>query len=136
MKTARSMESDEEIRASLGPLLVKGSVTAESVRTSLPVAWVEHAMWGGVRSVQALAERYVADVRPDATVEQALVEIEAALMLAAATKVPGPKGDDIGLFTPKAHAFFSSRSPGDPVHAKQRRRTPPFRERPVDLLDV
>jgi superfamily II DNA/RNA helicase len=111
MKAARSMEADADIRKTLGPLLVNGPVTPDSVRSSLPVAWVEHAMWSGVRSVKTLAEEYVAEVRHDATIEQALVEIEAALMLAASTKIQGPKGDSIGLFTPKAHAFFSQGLP-------------------------
>jgi hypothetical protein len=111
VEQARGLSSDEDVVSTLGPALVEGEVTPESVKRSLPVAWIEHAAWSGVQSLQALAESYSTEVRPGSTTEQALIEIEAALMLASATKVPGPRNEPIGLFTPKVHAFFSQGLP-------------------------
>lgn len=111
LEKARSLEADEDVVATLGPAFVQGGPTADAVSRSLPVAWIEHAAWSGVQSLQSLGEDYVGNVRPELSVEEALIEIEAALMLAAATKVPGPRNEPIGLFTPKAHAFFSQGLP-------------------------
>lgn len=111
MVTARASQSHEEVVKVLGPALVEGPVNAETVRTSLPVAWIEHAAWKGVRSLHSLAEDYVSEVRPALDTQAALIEIEAALMLAASTRIRGPRNELIGLFTPKAHAFFSQGLP-------------------------
>ncbi len=111
MEEARTLVADEEILKTLGPALAQGAPTLGTVRNSLPIAWIEHAAWQGVRSLQGLAEDYVTQVRPGFSTEDALIEIEAALMLAAATKVPGPRNEPVGLFTPKAHAFFSQGLP-------------------------
>jgi superfamily II DNA/RNA helicase len=111
LEQARKADSDADIVKVLGPALVQGDPTPNAVKNSRPIAWIEHAAWNGVRSLQSLAEDYVAQVRPDETTDTALIEIEAALMLAAATKIPGPRNEPIGLFTPKAHAFFSQGLP-------------------------
>jgi DEAD/DEAH box helicase/Helicase conserved C-terminal domain/Domain of unknown function (DUF1998) len=108
---ASSADTDEETAALLAPDLLAGPVTADAVRSCWPVAWLERALWGGVLSAKTLTERYVEQVRPSAPPDIAWAEIEAALMLASAVKTPGPKGDPVGLLTPKAHAFFSQGLP-------------------------
>lgn len=126
--SARALDSDHEVVALLAPLLVDGEVSPDAVRRCLPVAWAERALWSGVRSIHELADAYIAEVRPGLQRDAALAEIEAALMLAAAVKVPGPRGTDVGMLTPKAHAFFSQglpvtrclRSTDDQPHLSER----------------
>ncbi|SFK86004.1 DEAD/DEAH box helicase [Geodermatophilus ruber] len=127
VERARAAETDAQVVEVLAPALLNGPATPDAVRSCLPVAWVERAMWAGVRSVQRLAEDYIEQVRPGASTDEATAEIEAALMLAAAVKTPGPKGDAVGLLTPKVHAFFSQGLPvtrclriEDPPHLSER----------------
>ena len=108
---AAAAGADDETAALLGPGLLGGAVTADAVRSCLPVAWLERALWGGVLSAKTLTDLYVEHVRPGASPDEAWTEIEAALMLASAVKAPGPRGDPVGLLTPKAHAFFSQGLP-------------------------
>ncbi|NJP96396.1 DEAD/DEAH box helicase [Nonomuraea sp. FMUSA5-5] len=108
---AAAAGTDEETTGLLRPGLLGGPVTVDAVRSCLPVAWLERALWGGVLSAKLLTERYVEQVRPGVSPDVAWAEIEGALMLASAVKTPGPKGDPVGLLTPKAHAFFSQGLP-------------------------
>lgn len=111
IETARKMDDDAAVAVLLGSHLLDGPATPDRVRSSRPVAWAERALWAGVASVNVLAARYIDEIRPGATVAEALGEIEAALTLASAVKVPGPRGQDVGMLTPKAHAFFSQGLP-------------------------
>ena len=117
---AMSAETDEEAADLLGAALLGGPVSPDAVRGSRPVAWVERALWGGVVSFTELEDRYLAEIRPGFSREDARREIEAAVVLGSSVKTPGPKGDDVGLLTPKAHAFFSQ---GLPVTRCLRSRT-------------
>lgn len=109
LESAEATGGDQEVRAALAAHLASAD-SPDAARRSKPLAWVEQALWGGVRSMRDLADDYVDQVRPGATPEQAQVEIQAALMLGAAVKVEGPKGPE-GLLTPKVHGFFSQGLP-------------------------
>jgi hypothetical protein len=124
LAAASLADSDEKVLELLGPALTGEAATADAARRSKPLAWVEQALWSGVRSLRELSEEYAADVRPGATPEQAQADIEAALMLGAALKVEGPKGPE-GLLTPKVHGFFSQ---GLPVTACLRAEDPHLSE--------
>lgn len=110
-EAALAAEDDAATAAALAPALLHGPATPDAVRACLPVAWVERALWGGVVSKTDLVARYREEVRPDAAEQVAAREVDAAIMLGAAVKTPGPKGDPVGLLTPKAHAFFSQGLP-------------------------
>lgn len=124
---ARAAADDTALAALLAPHLLPGPPTADAVRSCLPVAWLERALWSGVQSFTALTERYVAEVRPTAAAEQAAAELEAALMLGTAVTVPGPRAVPVGMLTPKVHSFFSQglpvtrclRSPDDDPHLSE-----------------
>lgn len=120
--TAMSAETDDGAAELLGAALLDGPVSPDAVRASRPVAWVERALWGGVVSMTDLEDRYLAEVRPGSSREDARREIEAAVVLGASVKTPGPKGDAVGLLTPKVHAFFSQ---GLPVTRCLRSKEPP-----------
>lgn len=121
-RIALEAETDEDVAAVLAAAMLGGPATPDAVRSSMVVSWVEQALWGGVVSLTDLEDAYVEQVRPGASRDEARREIEAALMLGAAVKTPGPRGDDIGLLTPKAHAFFSQ---GLPVTRCLRSQEPP-----------
>jgi len=108
---AAQADSDSDAADILGKAMLSAPATPDSVRSALPVAWLERTLWSGVLSMTALVDRYIQDVRPGATREEAAAEIEAAAMLGAAVKITGPKGNEVGLLTPKAHAFFSQGLP-------------------------
>ncbi|WP_236981468.1 MULTISPECIES: DEAD/DEAH box helicase [Mycobacterium] len=108
---ATAAESDAAVAEILGEAMLDQPATPDVVRHALPVAWLEHTLWSGAVSMTELENRYLLDVRPGATRDQAAAEIHAAVMLGAAVKTPGPKGTDVGLLTPKAHAFFSQGLP-------------------------
>lgn len=123
---ALGADTDEATAELLGTVLLNSSATPDAVRSSLPVAWLERALWSGVESLTELEERYVTEVRPDTPRDAVRREIEAALVLGASVKTPGPKGDPVGLLTPKAHAFFSQGLPvtrclmsDDPPHLSE-----------------
>ncbi|SDD26199.1 DEAD/DEAH box helicase [Auraticoccus monumenti] len=109
LAAAEATDGDAAVRALLGPALAADD-TSDAARASLPLAWVERALWQGVRSLRDLSAEYVEQVRPSATPAEAQSEIAAALMLGAAVKVEGPKGPE-GLLTPKVHGFFSQGLP-------------------------
>lgn len=111
IKAAIDADSDHAITEILGEAMLDQPATPDVVRNALPVAWLEHTLWSGALSMTDLETRYLQDVRPGLTREQAATEIQAALMLGAAVKTPGPRGTDVGLLTPKAHAFFSQGLP-------------------------
>ena len=108
---AVAASSDAEVATILGSAMLNGPATPDAVKSALPVAWLERVLWGGVRSVTELADKYSVEVRPGISRQEAAVEIEAAAMLGAAVKTIGPKGNEVGLLTPKAHAFFSQGLP-------------------------
>ena len=110
LQSASRADTDQQVIDLLGPALTDGPATPDSTRRSRPLAWVERALWDGVRSLRELSEEYAAQVRLGATLEQAQVELEGALMLGAAVEVQGPKGPE-GLLTPKVHGFFSQGLP-------------------------
>jgi DEAD/DEAH box helicase/Helicase conserved C-terminal domain/Domain of unknown function (DUF1998) len=105
--------SDEDLLALLGPALcgTAGAPSTGQVRACRAVGWVERALWDGVRDLHELAGAYAAEIRPDLSPELAAAEVEAALLLGAAAKVPGPRGTPVGLLTPKVHGFFSQGLP-------------------------
>lgn len=111
IKAAAAADSDHAVAEILGKAMLSGPATPDAVRSALPVAWLERTLWSGVLSMTDLEKRYLEEVRLDATREQAAAEIEAAVMLGAAVKTTGPRGKDVGLLTPKAHAFFSQGLP-------------------------
>lgn len=110
VEQARTLTENAAIVSVLAPSLLGQDATEEVVRACQPVAWVERALWSGVRSLHDLVAAYQTEVRSGASADEARAEIEAALMLGAAFQVSGPKGP-VGLLTPKAHAFFSQGLP-------------------------
>jgi hypothetical protein len=113
LQAARDARSDEEVLAVVGPAVcgTVGRPTVDDARSARPVAWLERALWAGVSSIANLADRYAAEVRPDLDADRVLVELEAALMVGSAAQTPGPRGQDVGLLTPKVHGFFSQGLP-------------------------
>ena len=119
--------SEEEALELLGPALcgTTGAPDPAAVKATRPVAWIERALWDGVRSLPELAEAYGAEVRPGLELSRAADEVEAAFVLASMTKVDGPRGTPVGLLTPKVHAFFSQGLPvtgclrTDPPHLSE-----------------
>ena len=127
VRRASQARSEAEAVELLGPALcgTTGAPDPDVVRATRPVAWVERALWDGVRSLPELAEAYVAEVRPGLELSRAADEVEAAFVLASMTKVDGPRGTPVGLLTPKVHAFFSQGLPvtgclrTDPPHLSE-----------------
>jgi hypothetical protein len=125
--SVRELGDDQTLLERLGLALcgTKGAPTIEQVRACKPVAWIEDALWAGVHSLTSLAGQYRAKVRPNADLEVATAEVEAALLLGAAMKMPGPRGDPVGLLSPKVHGFFSQGLPvtgclrADPLHLSE-----------------
>lgn len=111
VQAAEDADSDDDVAQTLGAEMLGGAVDAESVRNALPVAWLERTLWSGVVSMARLVDRYIKEVRHSATRDQAAAEIASALMLGTAVKTTGPKGDPVGLLTPKVHSFFSQGLP-------------------------
>ena len=106
------MADDGAIVNILGPTLTgTPSPSAKDVARSLPVEWAERALRSQAASWTDLIADYQVNVRPAATENEARNDIEAALMLGSAAKVPGPRGEDVGLITPKVHSFFSQGLP-------------------------
>jgi hypothetical protein len=109
---ARAAKSDDEIVAILGPTMTgQPNPRAEDVARSRPVGWAERALRDQAASWTTLVSEYQVAVCPGATEDEARRDIEAALMLGAAAKVPGPRGEPVGLITPKIHSFFSQGLP-------------------------
>jgi len=109
---ARLADDDEDVVRILGPVLTgQANPTADDVARSLPVAWAERALRNQAASWVGLISHYQTAVRPEASEEEAARDVEATLMLGAAAKVPGPRGEPVGLITPKVHSFFSQGLP-------------------------
>ena len=115
VESARDVDDDAAVLQLLGPAVcgTTGTPTVDEVRRTRTVGWVERALRAAprVHSLDALVERYRIELRPGASTEDAVVDIEAALMVGAAVKVPGPRGTPVGLLTPKVHGFFSQGLP-------------------------
>ncbi len=109
---ARMADDDGAIVHILGPTLTgTTNPSAQDVARSLPVEWAERALRSQAASWTDLVTDYQTHVRPNATENEAGNDIEAALMLGSSAKVPGPRGEDVGLITPKVHSFFSQGLP-------------------------
>ena len=68
---AAAAESDQAVAEILGNAMLNGPATPDTVRSALPVAWLERILWDGVLSMADLVNRYIKDVRPGATREEA-----------------------------------------------------------------
>lgn len=112
---AARTEDEAGVLTLLGPAVcgTAGAPTVDDVRRSRPVAWVERAVRADprVHSIDDIATAYSNEVRPGVDLATAKRDVEAALMVGAAAKVPGPRGVPVGLLTPKAHGFFSQGLP-------------------------
>ncbi|CAN1505546.1 SF2_C_Hrq domain containing protein [Mycobacteriaceae bacterium] len=108
---AAAATTDEDTAQILAAAMLDSPPSPDAVRTALPVAWLERTLWSGVVSMTKLVDQYIEEVRPTATRDDAAAEIAAAVMLGTAVKTTGPKGDLVGLLTPKVHAFFSQGLP-------------------------
>src|SRR5664279_942192 len=76
VSAARDMDDDSAVAALLAAHLLDGPPTPDAVRGCLPVAWMERHLWAGVASLTGLADAYVTGVRPAASHEAALADIE------------------------------------------------------------
>ena len=111
-RAARS-DSDAEVTAILGPALLgvrASEVTGQLVATHRGLGWIERHLWDGVEPLDQLVNEYRSALRPDASLEEARREVEAALLLGVAAKLPSERGP-VGVVTPKIHSFFSQGSP-------------------------
>ena len=115
VEKARLLEDDVDVLELLGPVVcgTTSAPTVDEVCRTRTIGWVERALRSEprVHSVDALIEQYQAELRPGTSADAAIADIEAALMVGAAAKVPGPRGTPVGLMTPKVHGFFSQGLP-------------------------